>query len=89
MTKKKKSSDFKYGTQDYNKLRIPELENERDRAKHESDYYKEQLAKSHEILGRVIHQLSERWDTVNLTEFFPTDNLHRQRTISNPRGKKS
>lgn len=53
-----------------------------------ADYYKKELAKAHEILGRVIHQFSERWDHVNLTEYFPTDNLHRARTINNPAGKK-
>ena len=57
------------------------------RYKDEAEYYRQQLAKSHEILGRVIHQLSERWDRVNLTEFFPTDNLDRSRTLSNPTGK--
>ena len=29
---------------------------------------------------------SERWDTVNLTKYFPTDNLYRKRTISNAGG---
>ena len=52
-----------------------------------SNYYQKELAKAHEILGRVIHQLSERWDTVNLTEYFPTDNLWRKKTINNPKGE--
>jgi len=51
------------------------------------NYYRTELAKAHEILGRVIHQLSERWDSVNLTEHYPTDNLHGQRTTNNPTGK--
>jgi len=53
-----------------------------------SDYYQNQLAKAHEILGRVIHQLSERWDSVNLTKYFPTDNLANKRTINNPGGER-
>ena len=52
-----------------------------------SNYYRAELAKAHTLLGRVIQQLSERWDMVNLTEYFPTSNLHRQRSVSNPRGK--
>ena len=51
------------------------------------DYYREQLAAAHELLGRVVHQTSERWDTVNLTRHFPTDNLHRRRTVHNPSGE--
>ena len=66
--------------------RIIELENKFNTANDEANYYRVQLAKSHEILGRVIHQLSERWDTVNLTEYYPTDNLHHSRSISNPKG---
>lgn len=58
------------------------------RSQKAEEYYRKQLAKAHEILGRVVHQLSERWDNVNLTEFFPTDNLHHLRTINNPDGNK-
>lgn len=54
----------------------------------EVDYYRTELAKAHEILGRVTHQLSERWDTVRLTQYYPTNNLHGRRSISNPMGKK-
>ena len=54
----------------------------------ESKYYQTELAKAHEILGRVIHQLSERWDSVNLTKYHPTDNLWGKRTIDNPSGEK-
>jgi len=54
----------------------------------EAKYYRNQLSKAHEVLGRVIHQLSERWDSVNLTEYYPTDNLWRKRTSNNPTGKK-
>lgn len=55
--------------------------------KAESKYYQEELEKAHTILGRVIHQLSERWDTVNLTKYFPTNNLWRKRTVANPTGE--
>lgn len=68
--------------------RIIELENTLSLSHSEADYYRVQLAKSHEILGRVVHQLSERWDTVNLTEYYPTDNLSHKRTIGNPTGNK-
>lgn len=59
------------------------------RAKEEqdsSDYYQEQLALAHAMLGRVVHQLSERWDSVNLTKYFPTDNLTRARFVGNAAG---
>ena len=51
-------------------------------------YYREQLSDAHALLGRVIHQLSERWDSVNLTEYFPTDNLDRRRRVGNAAGAK-
>lgn len=54
----------------------------------EVDYYRKELAKAHELLGRVTHQLSERWDSVRLTQFYPTDNLHGKRTLNNPTGSK-
>lgn len=54
-----------------------------------SDYYQDELVKAHALLGRVIHQMSERWDTVNLTKYYPTDNLHRRRNVGNPTGKKT
>ena len=57
-------------------------------AQAESDYYQEQLCKAHELLGRVVHQTSERWDSVRLTKFHPTDNLWGRRTLDNPSGKK-
>ena len=41
----------------------------------ESEYYRAELAKAHALLGRVLHQASERWDSVNITEYFPTNNL--------------
>jgi len=84
----KKSSDFKFGTLDYYHARVVELENERNTASKEAEYYQTELAKSHEILGRVIHQLSERWDVVRLTKYYPTDNLWGKRTIGNPEGIK-
>ena len=53
----------------------------------ESKYYQLELEKAHALIGRIIHQLSERWDTVNLTKYYPTDNLYHRRTINNPEGK--
>ena len=86
MSNKPKSSDFKHGTLEYYRARTMELEIARDTAGVEARYYQTELAKSHEILGRVIHQLSERWDDVRLTKFYPTDNLHGKRTTGNPEG---
>ena len=88
MKKKAKSSDFKFDTLEYYRARTGELENERNVANDESIYYRIQLAKSHGILGRVIHQLSDRWDSVRLTEYYPTDNLWGKRTVNNPKGEK-
>lgn len=85
--KVKKSDDCKYDTLEYYRLRVRELEVDRDTAGKEAKYYREQLSKSHEILGRTIHQLSERWDSVRLTEYYPTDNLWGKRTLKNPEGK--
>ena len=82
------SSDHKYGTVEYYHERVLELEQARNTAQDEAKYYREQLAKSHELLGRLTHQLSERWDNARLTEYFPTDNLHGKRTFNNPTGKK-
>ena len=62
-------------------------ENTAKRHRDEADYYRAELVKAHALLGRVVHQFSERWDTVNITEFYPTDNLHRNRTTNNPSGK--
>lgn len=61
----------------------------------EAEYYRQQLVcvltmrlvDVHALLGRIIHQTSERWGSVNLTKHFPTDNLHGNRTINNPGGK--
>jgi len=61
-------------------------ENAAKHAQAEAIYYREQLAKAHELLGRIIHQTSERWDSVRLTQYYPTDNLHGKRTVSNPAG---
>ena len=58
-------------------------------AKIESNYYQAELEKAHTLIGRIIHQFSERWDSVNITKFFPTDNLHHRRTVGNPKGNKS
>jgi len=62
-------------------------ENQAKRADIEVEYYRGELEKAHTLLGRVIHQVSERWDTVNLTKYYPTDNLHSKRSITNPGGK--
>ena len=57
------------------------------REKDRADYYQGELARSHTLLGRVVHQCSERWDSVNLTKYYPTNNLHHKRTCSNPSGE--
>ena len=54
----------------------------------ESDYYQAELVKAHTLLGRVIHQLSEKWDTANLTKYFPTDNFNHKRSVGNAKGIK-
>lgn len=82
-----KSSDYEYGTLDYYHFRVMELEKECNSFNDRAKYYQQELTKAHELLGRVIHQLSERWDTVNLTKYFPTDNLWHKRHGSNPTGK--
>jgi len=81
------SQDFEHGTIEYYRERVIELEKSIIAKSDESSYYQKELAKSHEILGRVIHQLSERWDTVRLTKYYPTDNLHNKRNIHNPSGE--
>ena len=83
----KASSKYKYGTLKYFHARVIELEKERDNKGKEAVYYREQLAKAHEVLGRIVHQVSERWDNVNLTSYYPTDNLWNKRNIDNPEGK--
>lgn len=88
MKEKRPSSDFECGTLNYYHARVIELEIDRDKNGKRAEYYQTELAKSHEILGRVIHQLSERWDNINLTKYYPTDNLHNRRGIDNPEGKK-
>ena len=81
------SRKYEYGTLEYYRERVLELEEERDDYKAHSDYYQQQLVDAHALLGRVIHQTSERWDSVRLTKYYPTDNLHGRRTINNPKGK--
>ena len=85
---KEKSSDHEYGTIEYFRLRTFELEADRNTYRSQSEYYQTELAKAHEILGRVLHQTSERWDSVNLTKFYPTDNLQKNRSAMNPTGKR-
>lgn len=58
------------------------------RAGEDAEYYRAELEKAHALLGRVIQQLSERWDTVNLTKYYPTDNLHHKRNRTDPSGAK-
>ena len=82
------SKDYEYGTIEYFHARVIELEKERNMASDEVRYYQAELAKSHELLGRIIHQTSERWDTVRLSKYFPTDNLHGKRNHNNPTGAK-
>ena len=53
----------------------------------EANYYRAELVKAHALLGRVVHQLSERWDSVNLTEYFPTNNLSHKRKVGNAKGE--
>lgn len=67
------SRDYEYSTLEYFKYRVPELELQLNAALTARDYYQTELAKAHELLGRVLHQLSERWDLVNLTKYYPTD----------------
>ena len=62
--------------------------NTADELKAESEYYQAELVKAHTLIGRITHQVSERWDSVNLTKYFPTDNLHRKRTVGNAKGEK-
>jgi hypothetical protein len=83
-----KSSEYEYGTFEYYEARTSELEAALNTSKVESNYYQKELASAHEILGRVTHQLSERWDSVRLTKYYPTDNLSGNRSISNPSGEK-
>jgi hypothetical protein len=66
--------------------RVTVLEEENKRRTLEVQYYMSELAKAHEILGRVIHQYSEHWDMVRLTKYFPTNNASNARMINNPGG---
>ena len=52
----------------------------------EAEYYRRQLVDAHALLGRVIHQYSLLWDSVNLGEDFPTDNPYHRRNLENPTG---
>ena len=81
-----KSDAYIYGTKEYFRARVIELEHDRDVYKKEANYYQTELAKIHKLLGRVIHQLSERRDSVRLTKYFPTDNLFNKRILRNPEG---
>ena len=83
-----RSEDYEYGTLEYFRVRVLELEKERNRETASSDYYQTELAEAHELLGRVIHQLSLRWDSVRLTKYFPTNNLTGKRSIVNPKGER-
>ena len=66
---------------------VIKLEKDLYTSRDESDYYRQQLADAHALLGRVVHQLSGRWDSVRLTTYYPTDNLRGKRTLNNPKGK--
>jgi len=52
----------------------------------EAEYYREELVTAHALIGRMTQQLSLRWDTVRLTKYYPTDNLHNKRRVGNARG---
>jgi hypothetical protein len=73
-------------TDEWYSNRITKLEEELNERTYEAQYYQLELAKAHEILGRVIHQYSEHWDMIRLTKFFPTDNASNARMINNSRG---
>jgi hypothetical protein len=53
-----------------------------------ADYYQAQLVDAHALVGRIVHQMSERWDRVNLTKHHPTDNLHNKRRVGDIGGAK-
>ena len=80
-------SDSSHIVIEQQKARIADLEQSRNIAQEEADYYRTELAKAHELLGRVTHQLSERWDSVRLTKYYPTDNLSGKRSIQDPTGE--
>tara|TARA_R110000796_G_scaffold21420_1_gene62994 strand:+ start:898 stop:1224 length:327 start_codon:yes stop_codon:yes gene_type:complete len=84
--KSTKSSDYEYGTVDYYHRRVVELEKVRDRNEEVAKYYKDELEKAHAMVGRVVMQNSERWDTLRITGSFPTDNKHNWRSSINPKG---
>ncbi len=83
-----RSSDYDWGTLNYYSCRVLELEKARNDQSSKSDYYQTELEKAHTLLGRILHQLSERWDTVRVTKFFPTNNLWNRRSVDNPTGEK-
>ena len=62
-------------------------ESEHKKMRDSSEYYQAELEKAHTLIGRITHQLSERWDQVNLTKYFPTNNLFRSKNVTNPSGK--
>ena len=35
----------------------------------EGDRYRKLLSEAHALIGRIIHQLSKRWDSAPLTEY--------------------
>jgi hypothetical protein len=77
---------MKEHTDEWYSNRITKLEEKLNERTLEAQYYQSELAKAHELLGRVIHQYSEHWDTVRLTKNFPTDNPFSARRFDNPRG---
>jgi len=50
-----KSDEYEYGTLEYYRTRVTELEEERNIEIDRSSYYQTELAKSHELLGRILH----------------------------------
>jgi len=71
---------------DVYKMRAMFWEDKAKRSTQEANYYRPELVKAHTLIGRIVHQASEHWDSINITEFFPTDNQRGKRTINNPSG---
>ena len=69
--------------------RVAYWERKAKEAQQSADYYQQQLVDAHAMIGRITMQLSERWDSVRLTKYYPTDNLHGRRRVGNPTGEKA
>lgn len=51
-----------------------------------AEYYRKQLVDAHALIGRLLHQISEFRDSVNLTQYYPTENINHKRSVINPNG---